>query len=259
MIVNSLQAKATIAIVLPRRRATRPARAHGHRPEGSGVPEFSPLPAHGPILRVGERPQSLETSVADGPDVDEGYIDRDASLSRRGEYVERAAAPLAHEVRRHLPTPMCGQAIPDEGEALPRKVAVEILQEGHQGVGVVTAGTGLEEQATPLAVPPEREGDTDRQLRPVVGMDQDGRLAAGRPRAPDRRALGDSALVLKDESGASAPSVFLPRANAWTASGESPPHCAPWLGARVVAASTPACPTRATHAPGDSARQSGAR
>jgi hypothetical protein len=32
---------------------------------------------------VRERPQSLETSVADGPDVDEGYVDRDASLSRR--------------------------------------------------------------------------------------------------------------------------------------------------------------------------------
>jgi hypothetical protein len=116
--------------------------------------------------------------------------------------------PLPHEVRRHLPTLVRGQAIPDEGEVLPGKVAVEILQERNKGVGVVTAGTGLEEQATPLAVPPEREGDTDRQLRPVVGMDQDGGLAAGRPRAPDRRALGDSALVLKDDPGPAAPSVF---------------------------------------------------
>jgi hypothetical protein len=37
----------------------------------------------GQYCGVGERPQSLETSVADGPDVDEGDVDRDASLSRR--------------------------------------------------------------------------------------------------------------------------------------------------------------------------------
>jgi hypothetical protein len=33
--------------------------------------------------RVSEGPQSLETSLTDGPGVDEGYIDRDATSSRR--------------------------------------------------------------------------------------------------------------------------------------------------------------------------------
>ena len=76
-----------------------------------------------------------------------------------------------------------------------------MLQEGNQFFGVVAVGRGLEEQATPLAIPSVDERRADRHLVPVEGMNQDGRFAPGCPGPADRRALGDAAFVLEGDPG----------------------------------------------------------
>ena len=57
-----------------------------------------------------------------------------------------------------------------------------------------------------------QSGDTDgyalEREWPIEGVDQDGGFAAGRPRAADRGPLGDAALILEDDPGAAAASVF---------------------------------------------------
>jgi hypothetical protein len=89
----------------------------------------------------------------------------------------------------HLAALVRRQAVPDQRDAAPADVALEVRQEANEGGPVVTPGPGLEEELTAATVPPERQGQSDRELLPVEGVDQDGGLAARRPGASDRRVL----------------------------------------------------------------------
>ena len=73
---------------------------------------------------------------------------------------------------------------------------------------VIAPGACLEDELTAPAVPAEGQGRGDGELLPVERVDQDGGVAARRPRAPDWGALRDPAFVLEDEPGAPAASVF---------------------------------------------------
>lgn len=116
--------------------------------------------------------------------------------------------PLVRQVRGHVPTLVGRETIPNQDGAVTEKVAVEILQETDEVGAVVTPRPRLEEQPAAPAIPPEGQGQGDGQLRPAEGMDQDRRFAPRGPRAADRWALRDPALVLEDEPGPLAPSVF---------------------------------------------------
>ena len=101
----------------------------------------------------------------------------------------RQPAPLAGEVRAHLATLVRRQTIPDQDQAPPGGVAFEGVQEGDEPRGVVAPGAGLEDELTAPAVPAEGQGGSDGQLLPVERVDQNGGVAARRPRAPDWGAL----------------------------------------------------------------------
>jgi len=125
-----------------------------------------------------------------------------------GQALDREPGALSAHVRLHGGTPMRWQAIPDQDDSPLAKLPLQVGEELDEGHVVVTARSRLEAQTAALEVPPERHGDGDGELLPVEGVDQDGRLAAGRPRAADRRPLGDAALVLEDDPGAAPASVF---------------------------------------------------
>jgi hypothetical protein len=116
--------------------------------------------------------------------------------------------PLTRQVPLHLMALVRRQAVPDQGDAPPADVALEVLQEADERGPVVTAGPGLEEELTAATVPPECQGRGDGQFLPVERVDQDGGFAPRCPGAPDRGALRDPTLVLEDEPGAPAASVF---------------------------------------------------
>ncbi len=115
---------------------------------------------------------------------------------------------LAPQVGGHDAALVRRQAVPDQDDAVPMNVALEILQKVDEGDVVVAPRLRLEEQATAAAVPPEGQRQRDGEFRPVEGVDQDRRFAARRPGAADWWALRDSALILKDDPGPLAPSVF---------------------------------------------------
>jgi len=87
-------------------------------------------------------------------------------------------------------------------------MTLESVQETDERDVVIAAGPRLEEETTAAAVPPERQGHGEGELRPVEGVDQDRGFATRGPRAADRRPLRDPALVLEDDPGPAAPSVF---------------------------------------------------
>jgi hypothetical protein len=103
--------------------------------------------------------------------------------------LHRQPAALAGEVRAHLATLVGRQTIPDQHQASPGGVALEGVQEGDEPRGVIAPGAGLEDELTAPAVPAERQGGRDGELLPVERVDQDGGVAARRPRAPDWGAL----------------------------------------------------------------------
>jgi len=125
-----------------------------------------------------------------------------------GQALDREPGALSAQVRLHGPTLMRGQAIPDQDDAAPPKLPLEVVQEFDEGHVIVTARSRLKEQTTATEIPPERHGDGDGELLPIERVDQDGGFAPGRPRATDRRSLGDATLVLEDDPGAAAASVF---------------------------------------------------
>ena len=132
-----------------------------------------------------------------------------------GQTLDREPGALSVQVRLHGGTLMRRQAIPDEDDSPMAKLPLQVVQKFDEGHVVVTTRSRLEAQTAATEVPAERHGDGDGQLLPVEGVDQDGGFAAGRPRAADRWPLRDAALVLEDDPGAAAASVFLPRASAW--------------------------------------------
>jgi hypothetical protein len=101
----------------------------------------------------------------------------------------RQPAPLAGEVRAHLATLVRRQPIPDQDQAPPGRVAFEGVQKGDEPRGVIAPGARLEDELTAPAVPAEGQGRGDGELLPVERVDQDGGVAARRPRAPDGGAL----------------------------------------------------------------------
>ena len=116
--------------------------------------------------------------------------------------------PLTCQVHLHLVALVRREAVPDQGDAPPADVVLEVLQEADEGGSIVAPGPSLKEELTAATVPPKCQGHGDGEFLPVEGVDQDGGVAAWRPRAPDGRALRDSAFVLEDEPGAPAASVF---------------------------------------------------
>ncbi len=125
-----------------------------------------------------------------------------------GQALDREPRALSAQVRLHGRTPVRRQAIPDQDDAPPAELALEVGQEVDEGEVVVTAWTRLEEKTAAPKVPAEGHGDSDGELLPIEGVDQDWCFAAWRPRAADRRPLRDAALVLEDDPGAAPPSVF---------------------------------------------------
>ena len=103
--------------------------------------------------------------------------------------LHRQPAALAGEVRAHLATVVCRQTIPDQHQAAPGGVALEVVQEGDEPRGVIAPRACLEDELTAPAVPTEGQGGRDGELLPVERVDQDGGVAARRPRAPDWGAL----------------------------------------------------------------------
>lgn len=125
-----------------------------------------------------------------------------------GQALDREPGALRAQVRLHGGTPMRRQAIPDQDDSPPAKFPRQVVEELDEGHVVVTARSRLDAQAAAPEIPPKRHGDGDGELLPIEGVDQDGGFAAGRPRAADRGPLRDAALVLEDDPGAAAPSVF---------------------------------------------------
>jgi hypothetical protein len=125
-----------------------------------------------------------------------------------GQPLDREPRALGPQVRLHGPTLMRRQPVPDQDDTATAKLSLQVGQELDKRDVVVAAGSRLEAQPAPLEIPPECHGDGNGEFLPVEGVDQDGGFATGRPRAADRRPLGDAALVLEDKPGAAAASVF---------------------------------------------------
>lgn len=125
-----------------------------------------------------------------------------------GQALDREPGALSAQVRLHGATLMRRQAIPDQRAAATAKLPLQVVQEFDEGHVVVTARSRLEEETTAPEVPPERHGHGDGELLPIEGVDQNWGFAPWRPRAADRGPLRDAALVLEDDPGAAAPSVF---------------------------------------------------
>lgn len=115
---------------------------------------------------------------------------------------------MGAQVGLHGAALMRRQAIPDQDGAAPTPFPLQVVQEFDERHVVVTVRSRLEEERTAPEVPPKPYGHGDGELLPIESVDQHGRFASGRPRAADRGALRDAALVLEDDPGAAAPSVF---------------------------------------------------
>src|SRR6266404_32123 len=135
-----------------------------------------------------------------------------------GQAFHSQPVPLASQVRLHDAALVSGQAVPDQGGLLAAQMPTQVAPEGDQALGVVAVGASLEIKTSAPVVPAVGQGGTKRELLPVEGVNQDRCLAARRPGATNGRALGDAALILEDDPGFAAPSVF------FTAGHRSPTH-----------------------------------
>ena len=106
-----------------------------------------------------------------------------------GQALDPEPGALRAQVRLHGCTLMRRQAIPDQRDSPTTKLPLEVGQEVDEGHVIVVARLRLKEEPTAPEVPSECHGDGDGELFPIEGMDQDWGLAAGRPRAADRRPL----------------------------------------------------------------------
>ena len=145
---------------------------------------------------------------------------------------------LAREVGLHDPALVGGQAVPHQDDSPASEVASQLFQEGDQAFGAVAARPDLEIQTAALPVPAVSQGRRHRDFSPVEGVDQPRRLAARRPGAADRGPLGDTALVLEEDPGLAAPSVFLPPASAPEPTGAPRLHSVRALAGRAAANSS---------------------
>src|SRR5712691_2560475 len=125
-----------------------------------------------------------------------------------GQPLDGAPRPLGPEVRRHGAALVRGQAVPDQDDAPPPTMPLELAEEADQCHVVVAAGARVEEEITAAAVPAEGQGHGEGEFGPIERVDQNRGFAPWGPRPADRRPLRDAALVLEDEPGPAAPSVF---------------------------------------------------
>jgi hypothetical protein len=133
----------------------------------------------------------IGTQVGEFPPFDVPPEDLDGIEVGRiaGQSFHRQPAPLAGDVRAHLATLVRRQTIPDQDQAPPGGVALEVVQEGDESWSVIAPGTRLEDELTAPAIPAEDQGRGDGELLPVERVDQDGGVPTRRPRAPDGGAL----------------------------------------------------------------------
>src|SRR6266478_1273494 len=183
------------------------------------------LPAHTGKACAEWRAQRGEVRRADigqlaGLDVAPELFDRVQVGRIAWQPLDRQPRVLSGQVGGHHAARVTTQAIPDEQQALPGEVALEIAQKADQGRVRVAPRTRVEEEARPAAVPAKRQGPGDRQPLPMSPrVDQDRRFAARSPGATDDGLLRDAAFVFEDESGVSQQPVVR---RTWAPRGETP-------------------------------------
>jgi hypothetical protein len=94
-------------------------------------------------------------------------------------------AALTSQVLLHHLTLVRRQPIPYQDGLLTAQVSPEILKENNQAFRVIAPLPGLEKQSATTPVPAKAQGCTNRNRRPVEGMDQDRRFPFGRPGPSD--------------------------------------------------------------------------
>lgn len=98
-------------------------------------------------------------------------------------------AALTGQVLLHHLTLVRRQPIPHQDGLLTAQVSSEILKKNDQAFRVIAPLPGLEKQSATTPVPAKAQGGTNRNRRPVEGMDQDGGFPFRRPGTPDRGTL----------------------------------------------------------------------
>src|SRR2546426_3334291 len=139
------------------------------------------LPAHTGKACAEWRAQRGEVRRADigqlaGLDVAPELFDRVQVGRIAWQPLDRQPRVLSGQVGGHHAARVTTQAIPDEQQALPGEVALEIAQKADQGRVRVAPRTRVEEEARPAAVPAKRQGPGDRQplpMSPRVDQDRD--------------------------------------------------------------------------------------
>jgi len=96
---------------------------------------------------------------------------------------------LNGQVFLHHLTLVRRQPVPHQNSLLAAKVSSEILKESDQPFRVIAPLPGLEIQSATTPVPAKTQRDTNRNRRPVEGMDQDGGFPLRRPSPSDRGTL----------------------------------------------------------------------
>jgi len=116
---------------------------------------------------------------------------------------------LARKVRAHAGTLVPAQAVPDEDDAPPAEMALELPQKADQPDVLVRARLRLEVKPAAASIPAEGQGACDRQALPVpTGMGQERGLAARGPGAADNGLLREAAFVFENEPRVASAGVF---------------------------------------------------
>jgi len=96
---------------------------------------------------------------------------------------------LSGQVILHHLTLVRRQPVPYQDRLMAPKVSSEIPKESDQAFRVIAPLPGLEIQSVTTPVPAETQRNTNRNRRPVEGMDQDGGFPLRRPSPADRGTL----------------------------------------------------------------------
>jgi len=160
-----------------------------------------------------QRLETFGTEVGDDAALEPAphAFDRIELRGIRGKAVNGEPAMAFPEVRRGVETAMGVQAVPEQHGVSPH-VAVKMAKEADQVGG--PHGLGLKREIgrrTTRAHPVTQRPNGGQPPPGAQAVRQDRRPAARRPRAANRGALGESALVEEDDRGPSASSVFFTR------------------------------------------------
>jgi len=124
-------------------------------------------------------------------------------------------APTLHSqgptIRHHRParraTPFPAELTPT-APPVSESQTLQVLQKLDQAGGVIAPLASLKIQFAPLSIPAITEGGANGHLLPVECVNPEWRLAFRRPGASDGGPLRDATLVLEEDPGFAAPSVF---------------------------------------------------